>query len=106
MVNRTRNKQITIRATEKEHSTIKKRVELSKMNQNEFIISSLIDKPIIKIEGLTDAIKELKAIGNNLNQITRLAHQGKTDNKQEIELLSKEVRKVWQLLKSLKVGQV
>lgn len=106
IANRTRNKQIVIRTTEKEYEQIKKRVERSKMTQNEFIIKCLTKTPINVLNGLPEAIKELKSIGNNLNQLTRAVHQGKTNSKEEVEKLNEEVQNLWQLLKSLKVEKV
>ena len=43
-----------------------------------FIFVTLaLEREIVVIEGLPEIIRELKAIGNNINQLTILAHQGK-----------------------------
>ena len=41
------------------------------------MIDMALEREIVVIEGLPEIIRELKAIGNNLNQLTILAHQGK-----------------------------
>lgn len=41
------------------------------------MIDMALEREIVVIEGLPEIIRELKAIGNNINQLTILAHQGK-----------------------------
>ncbi|MCH5297906.1 MAG: plasmid mobilization relaxosome protein MobC [Ruminococcus sp.] len=47
------------------------------MNFTEFVTCSSLNKKIIKIDGLTEVLKEIKAIGRNLNQLTTLCNMGK-----------------------------
>lgn len=103
---RTRPKQIVIRATEEEFNQIKKKVEKSKLTQNKYLLQSALDKDIIVIEGLRDLVIETKKIGVNLNQLTKLAHQGKVNCKEELEGINKELVEVWQLLRQLIQKQV
>ena len=42
-----------------------------------FILSTVLDKEIIIVEGLDESLTELKAIGRNLNQLTTLCNMGK-----------------------------
>ena len=49
---------------------------------------------------LNDVKIELKRIGNNLNQLTRLCNEGKI-NAIGLEDLKSEVSKIWQLLNLL-----
>ena len=51
--------------------------EAVKMNFTEFVTRSALDKPIIIIDGLDKVLKEQKAIGRNLNQLTMLCNMGK-----------------------------
>ncbi|NFS91320.1 plasmid mobilization relaxosome protein MobC, partial [Clostridium botulinum] len=59
-VNRKRNKQIVIRATEKEFNTIKNKVKKSKLSQNEYLLKCALDKRILVVDGLKDLNIELK----------------------------------------------
>ena len=74
---RKRNKTISIRCTEEEYSGVHSRAEKYGLRLNEFVLKTALGKKIIVAEGLADVIRQQKAIGNNLNQLTRLAHEGK-----------------------------
>ncbi len=100
-MNRSRPKQIVIRANQKEFERIKGRVEKSKLTQNEYLLRSVLDKEIIVIEGMKDLTIELKRIGNNLNQLTRAVHEGKANCSKELSEINEEMKEVWQLLRSL-----
>lgn len=103
---RKRAKQIVIRATEKELEQIQKKVKKSKLSQNKFLLQSALDKDIVVVEGVRDLVIETKRIGVNLNQLTKLAHQGKVDCKEELEGINRELVGVWQSLRQLIQKQV
>lgn len=103
---RTRPKQIVIRATEEEFKQIKNKVKKSKLTQNKYLLQSALDKEIIVVEGLKDLVLETKRIGVNLNQLTKLAHQGQVNCKEELEGINRELVEVWQLLRQLIQKQV
>ncbi|MGO5066919.1 MULTISPECIES: MobC family plasmid mobilization relaxosome protein [unclassified Clostridium] len=100
-VNRKRNKQIVIRATEKELNTIKNKVRKSNLSQNEYLLKCALDKKILVVDGLKDLNIELKRIGNNLNQLTKSVHEGKTNCSKELLEINEEMKEVWQLLRQL-----
>ena len=66
-----------MRFRESDYETIKKKADKAKMNFTEFVTRSALDKPIIIIDGLDKVLKEQKAIGRNLNQLTMLCNMGK-----------------------------
>ena len=72
-----KNKQINIRLTEKELAYIKRKAERAKMDMTRFIITAVYKNNINVIEGLLPLSNELRHIGNNLNQLTRLCHEGR-----------------------------
>lgn len=47
------------------------------MNFTEFVTRSALNKKIIVVDGLPEILKEVKAIGRNLNQLTTLCNMGK-----------------------------
>ena len=104
--NRTRPKQIVIRATEKEFNQIKKNVKKSKLTQNKFLLQSALDKEITVVEGIKDLVLETKRIVVNLNQLTKLSHEGKVNCKEELEEINGELVEVWQSLRQLIQKQV
>lgn len=74
---RKRNKTISIRCTEDEYQRVHSRAEKYGLPLNEFVLKTALGKKIIVAEGLADVVRQQKAVGNNLNQLTRLAHEGK-----------------------------
>ena len=46
------------------------------MKLSDYVLRCALGKKIIVAEGLTDVVRQQKAIGNNLNQLARLANQG------------------------------
>ncbi|TCO72146.1 mobilization protein MobC [Marinisporobacter balticus] len=75
---RTRDKQVNIRMTKKEYQQIKKKADRVKLNMSAYIIKSACDKRITIIDDFRNFHTQLTKIGNNLNQLTILCHQGKT----------------------------
>lgn len=70
---------VTMRFRESDYNAIKKKADKANLNFTEFVTRSALDKPIIIIDGLGDVLKEQKAIGRNLNQLTTLCNMGKID---------------------------
>lgn len=64
---------------ESDYDAIKRKADKDNLNFTEFVTRSALDKPIVVIEGLSDVLKEQKAIGRNLNRLTILCNMGKID---------------------------
>ena len=73
---RKRNKTISIRCTDDEYSRVHRRAQEHGMKLSDYVLRCALGKKIIVAEGLTDVVRQQKAIGNNLNQLARLANQG------------------------------
>ena len=88
------------RATEEEKSIIMKKVDASDLSISEYLRRCALDKPVIVMEGVDQIAHELRAIGNNLNQITRAVNSGyiQAVNLQETEEV---LGQLWQSLNSL-----
>ena len=88
------------RATEEEKDRIMKKVDASDLSISEYLRRCALDKKIVAVNGLDDVARELRAIGNNLNQITRAVNSGyiQAVNLQETEEV---LGQLWQLLNSL-----
>ena len=74
---RKRNKTISIRCTDDEYSCVHRKAEQHGLKLNEFVLKAALGKKIIVAEGLADVFRQQKAVGNNLNQLVRLAHEGR-----------------------------
>lgn len=68
---------VAMRFRESDYETIKKKADKAKMNFTEFVTRSALNKPVTVINGLDKVLKEQKAIGKNLNQLTMLCNMGK-----------------------------
>lgn len=66
-----------MRFRENDYETIKKKAAKANLNFTEFVTRSALDKPIVMVDGLSQVLKEQKAIGRNLNQLTTLCNMGK-----------------------------
>lgn len=70
---------VAMRFRENEYNAIKEKADKANLNFTEFVTRSALDKPIVIVDGLGDVLKEQKAIGRNLNQLTTLCNMGKID---------------------------
>lgn len=73
---RQRNKIIAIRTSEIEYKIIKMLADKSKQSVTDYIIKCATGKEI-KVIDVKPIITEIKRIGNNINQLTRLANMGR-----------------------------
>ena len=70
------------------------------MSVSEFVRSSAMGREVVVIEGVDELLTELRRQGNNLNQLTIMARQGRidmVDMKPFMEVYSE----TWQTLNSL-----
>ena len=95
-----KDKKINIRLTEKEKSIIEAKAKKLNMTITKFIVSSCLKDKIVIINGLDKIDTELRRIGNNINQLTRLANE-KIITVIDLKELRMEVNNIWQLLKQL-----
>ena len=70
-----KNQKINIRLTEKEKSIIELKAKKLNMTITKFIVSSCLKDKIVIVNGLDKVDTELRRIGNNINQLTRLANE-------------------------------
>ena len=99
-----KDKKINIRLTEKEKSIIEIKAKKFNMTITKFIVSSCLKDKIVIVKGLDRVDSELRRIGNNINQLTRLANE-KIITVIDLKELRMEVNNIWQLLKQLVQNQ-
>ncbi len=95
-----KNKRINIRLTEKEKKLIELKAKKCNMTVTKYIISSCLKDNIIVIDGLNKVDTELRRIGNNINQLTRLSNE-RIISAVDLKEARMEVNNIWQLLKQL-----
>ena len=96
-----KTERIEIRVTPEEKMTITLKSKQANQSISEFIIKSSTGNKIIVINELPEMITELRRIGNNINQLTRLANS-KIITCVDLEGTKKELQKLWQSLNLLK----
>ena len=74
---RKRGQKISFWTTEKEQKRIRRLAKSAGMGEGEYLRRTALGKQILQVSGLDEILRELKAIGRNLNQITLLTHMGK-----------------------------
>ena len=86
---RSQTETITIRVTpEEKHSMQGKMYETVAPSMREFILQMCMDGKVIVNSDLRELNQELRYQGNNLNQLTKLCHQGRISAVDLAELLS------------------
>lgn len=73
----TKNKLVALRFCENEYNLIKSKADKASMNFTKFVTHSALNKQITIVDGLPEILKEVKAIGRNLNQLTTICNMGK-----------------------------
>lgn len=100
-----KDKRINIRLTEKEKKLIELKAKKCNMTITKYIISSCLKDKIIIVDGLDKVDTEIRRIGNNINQLTRLSNE-RIISTVELKELRMEVNNIWQLLKQLVQKQI
>ncbi|MBR1765047.1 MAG: plasmid mobilization relaxosome protein MobC [Ruminococcus sp.] len=74
---RKRNVTITVRCTEDERDKIKARAAQHGLKLSDYVLRSALGKKIVVVSGLDEVVRQLKALGNNVNQIARAVNEGR-----------------------------
>ncbi len=90
---RTRNRVISIRATEIEYGLIKKLAAESKLSVTDYLIKCAMSKKINVID-IKPLYVEVKRIGNNVNQLARLANSERI-NAVNLSAVMDELNKIY-----------
>ena len=95
---RKRNATITIRCTDDERRRIKEKAESHGLNVSDLVLRLALGKKIVVAKGLDETNRQIKAIGNNINQITRRCNSGYPVFAEDLKEIRKEVDLIWRLL--------
>ena len=72
-----KDKQFSIRIAAQDLETIRRKAAQAHMSQSDYVTACCLGKRIVILDGLREVLRQQKAIGNNLNQLTVLANMGK-----------------------------
>lgn len=96
---------IELRVTPEEKMLITLKSKQANQSISEFLIKSSTGNKIIVINELPEMTTELRRIGNNINQLTRLANS-RIITCVDLEGTKKELQKLWQSLNLLTTKSV
>ena len=101
-MNKTRPKQLSFRVSEEEYRQLQEKILESGKNQQEYILSCVLEKQIVNTDGIKELIPELKRIGNNLNQIAKRCNEGgMLPSEAEVRKHGEELNKLDQITKDV-----
>lgn len=72
-----KDRKLSIRISNADWQQAHDKAEQAEMTLTEYVTACCLGKRIIVIDGLDEVIRQQKAIGRNLNQLTTLANMGK-----------------------------
>ena len=73
----TKDKQFSIRISKQDLEATRQKAVQAHMSQSDYVTACCLGKRIVIMDGLKEVLRQQKAIGNNLNQLTVLANMGK-----------------------------
>ena len=79
---------------------VRRKADAAHMTESEFVRRAAMDREVTVIEGMDELLRELRYQGNNLNQLTVMARQGRI-TQVNYELFTEVYRNAWQTLNSL-----
>lgn len=74
-----KNKKLSIRISESDLEKIHRKSTKAKLSLTDYVTRCCLGKQIFVIDGLDELIRQQKAIGRNLNQLTTLCNMGKVN---------------------------
>ena len=67
----------SIRITSDDLDTIKQKAKQARLSQSDYVTRCCLGRQVVVVEDLKEVLKQQRAIGNNLNQLTVLANMGR-----------------------------
>lgn len=95
-----KTERIEIRLTPEEKARIINNSVKAKTTISDYMIRSATNNEIVVIDNLDELTTQLRKLGNNVNQLTKLAN-GRVITCVELEGVKKELSRIWQSLNLL-----
>ena len=100
----TRNLFVRARVADWEKHYIDSKAKEAGISESEFVRRAAMDKDVTVLPGVDELVRELRYQGNNLNQLTVMARQGRirlVDLLVNMEPFMEVYERIWQTLNSL-----
>ena len=95
-----KNKKLSIRISEEDLQKIHQKARQAKLSLTDYVTRCCLGKQITVIEGLDEVVRQQKAIGRNLNQLTTLVNMGRI-NSVHLKDIAQEYAQVSDLLSDI-----
>ena len=90
-----KDRQFSIRISEQDLETIRRKAAQAHMSQSDYVTACCLGKRIVILDGLKEVLRQQKAIGNNLNQLTRRVHETGRIYDADLEDISQRQEALW-----------
>lgn len=100
---RKRGKAVLVRLNEQEHAHLKRLSETSGLKMEPLIRQLILGRDIKPRppENLAALLRQMSAMGNNINQIAKVANSSKFIRSEDIEAIQKMQGELWQAIRDL-----
>ena len=95
-----KNRKLSIRISDDDLQKIHSKAKKSGLSVTNYVTKCCLGKQIFVIDGLEEVIRQQKAVGNNLNQLTTLCNMGRV-NIVSLEKMTEEYSKINERLTEL-----
>ena len=94
---------ISVRLNEQEHTHLKRLSEITGLKMEPLIRQLILGRDVKPRppENLADLLRQISAVGNNINQIAKVANSSKFIRSEDIEVIQKMQDELWQAIKEL-----
>ena len=72
-----KDKTFSIRISESDLKVIREKAKQAHLSQGEYVVRCCTGRQVVVINGLKELAKELRSVGNNLNQLAVLSNMGR-----------------------------
>ena len=97
---RSKSKLMNFRVTQEDYDRIHNKANKAGLSLSGYLLTAALQREIVVIEGLQEAAKELRKIGGNINQLTRLCNEGRLTCL-ELKGVKGQLEEIWRFLNSL-----
>ena len=90
----------SIRIASGDLDTIKRKAKQARLSQSDYVTHCCLGRQVVVVEDLKEVLKQQRAIGNNLNQLTVLANMGRV-SVANLDEAAKELEKISETLREI-----
>lgn len=100
---RKRGKAVLVRLNEQEYVHLKRQSEITGLKMEPLVRQLILgrDVKLRPLENLAALLRQMSAMGNNINQIAKVANSSKFIRSEDMEAIQKMQDKLWQAIKEL-----